>query len=169
MLDFAMGIRFALATRWTNINVHDIEKIILGERIQRGREIFLRPSRISQAHWLNPFQWRNRIALLRRKQSPVTSRESSLAPHKHSAAAGETDQETEGDTTVKRTRLSKMGKKMPKRLLGEGVVYMTALATLLRDSNISIATPAEGGPSVSKASKRLRSDNSPERKRKIKG
>ncbi|KAG5887124.1 hypothetical protein JTB14_029804 [Gonioctena quinquepunctata] len=51
-----------------------------------------------------------------------------------------------------------MGRKMLKRLLGGGVECKTALATVLRD--ISVATPEEEGPSTSKASKLLRSDDS---------
>ncbi|KAG5874687.1 hypothetical protein JTB14_024077 [Gonioctena quinquepunctata] len=38
--------------------------------------------------------------------------------HTHSAAEKETDRETEGDTALKRKILSKMERKMPKRVLG---------------------------------------------------
>ncbi|KAG5894694.1 hypothetical protein JTB14_034742 [Gonioctena quinquepunctata] len=79
--------------------------------------------------------------------------------HRPSAAEGEIDRETEGDASVKRKILSKMGRKMLKRLLG-GVEYKTALATVLRDLNMPVATPEKGGPSTSKASKRLQSDDS---------
>ncbi|KAG5898546.1 hypothetical protein JTB14_012445 [Gonioctena quinquepunctata] len=80
--------------------------------------------------------------------------------HRHSAAEGDTDRETDGDAAVKRRRLSKkMVRKMLKRLLG-GVKYKTALATLLWDLNIPVTTSEEGGLSTSKASKRLRSDDS---------
>ncbi|KAG5873120.1 hypothetical protein JTB14_031624 [Gonioctena quinquepunctata] len=41
--------------------------------------------------------------------------------HRHYAAEGETDREKEGDAAVERKRLSKMGRKMLKRLLGEGI------------------------------------------------
>ncbi|KAG5866236.1 hypothetical protein JTB14_027638 [Gonioctena quinquepunctata] len=80
--------------------------------------------------------------------------------HRHSIAERETDRETDGDAAVKRRRLPKRGRKVLRRLLGEGVEYETALAKVLRDLNIPAATPEEGGPSTSKTtSKRLRSDD----------